>query len=139
MDHIFLFVSSKDCKTIFPGNNPAGFTVQLPRLLNLKGNWICALTEIYLDNKIVGTPKQVTVSTDLIEESYIRDTQLPVLRRIPVETNKDIEFTFSNPYYLKVVQNQVHRIHLNLRDRDLQPIQFSSGELSCVLHLKHIV
>ena len=138
MDQMFLFVSSEDCKTVFPGNNSAGFTIQLPGIIDLKGTWVCALSEIYLDNKFVNTPNQIVVSSDLIEDSYISDTQWPVLRRIPVVTNQDIDLTFAEPYYFKIVQHQAHRIHLYLRDQDLQPVQFTSGQLSCVLHLKRI-
>ena len=74
MDQIFVFVSGEDSKGIFPGNNPTGFTVQLLRLIDLKGSWIYALTEMYLDNKLLVTPTQVILWSDLIEESYICDT-----------------------------------------------------------------
>ena len=138
MDQAYLFLSSRDCKAIFPGNNPAGFTIQLPGSIDLKGTWVCALTEIHIDNKFVITPKEIIVSADLIEESYISDTQWPVLRRIPIETDNDIDLIFSDRYYFNIVQHQVYRIHVYLRDQDLQPVQFSSGALSCVVHLKRI-
>ena len=138
MEQLFLFVSSRDSKETFPENNPAGFIIQLPGIINLKGTWVCALTELYVDNRFVTTPQQIVVSSDLIEESYISNTQWPVLRRIPVEVNQDIDLTFEDPYYFKVVQHQVHRIHIYLKDQDLESVQLTGGELSCVLHLKHI-
>lgn len=138
MDQLFLFVSSDDSNTIFPGNDATKFTVQLPRLIDLKGTWVCGLTEISLKNNFITTPRQVIVSSDLIEESFIRDTQWPVLRRVVLKPNEDIDFIFSDPYYHKIVQKQAHRIHIYLRDQNLQKVQLSSGELSCVLHLKRI-
>ena len=86
----------------------------------------------------MSTPKQLLVSSDLVGEAYVSDRKWPVLRHIPVEANKDIDSIFSTPYYLNVIQNQVHRIHFYLRDQDLQPIQFTSGEFTAVLHLKRI-
>lgn len=138
MDQVFLFVSSEDSKVTFPQNNPGAFTIQLPGIINLTGTWVCALAEIHLNNKFVTPPKEIILSTDLIEESYIDNTRWSVLRRIPVEDDQDIDLTFAYPYYFNIVQNQVQRIHLYLIDQDLQPVQFTSGELSCVLHLKRI-
>ena len=138
MDQVFLFLASKDLRTVFPGNNAAGFTVQLLKILDLKGTWVCGLTEIYITKNFLVTPEKLIVSMDLIEESFISDTQWAVLRQIPVKQNENIDIIFNDPDYFRVVQNRVHRVHLYLRDDDLQPVHFSSGELSCVLHLKRI-
>ena len=70
----FLFLSSLDASQHRPDITPADFTVTLPKPYDLRGEWECALLEI-----TVPTSQDRVRCSDLIEDSYVRDTTFPVL------------------------------------------------------------
>ena len=70
----------------FPGNNTSRFTVKLPEILHLNGQWEVALCEIGLP-KAKPQPKKLIVCSEICNESIIGENRLPLLRvvtgRIP--------------------------------------------------------
>ena len=50
--NIYLFLSSDDSKNYHPDNVAHSFTVELPERVNLDGNWMIALCDIYTEDLI---------------------------------------------------------------------------------------
>ena len=76
--HVQEFVvnlSSDDCKTTFPQNNMANFSVRLAKPLLLSHNWRVSLAEVVITNSLFTFTKDEYV----ILKSVITDAKLPVL------------------------------------------------------------
>ena len=71
----YLFLSSGD-SPIHPGNTANDFTVELPHLLDLKGDWECALIDTHRRHCII--------YCDLCEYSIIGEEERPILRRVGI-------------------------------------------------------
>lgn len=78
MESHYLFMSSNDSTNEFPDKSGTDFTIELPRVYTLKGEWECALVEIepYVD------ADTMYVCTVLCQESFVEDTMIPILRRL---------------------------------------------------------
>ena len=81
----YLHLSSKDSMQYFLGNDTSRFTVKLPEILHLNGQWEVALCEIGLP-KAKPQPNKLLVCSEICNES-ICEKRLPLLRvvtgRIP--------------------------------------------------------
>jgi hypothetical protein len=131
MDQFYLFLSSGDSKNLHPANNASDFTVQLPRIISLEGQWECGLTEIDVNG---GLPEPLYLCTDACIESYVKNTSLPLLRVVVAE-----DYTvYQVPYYMRVSGDNLHSIRIYLKNQDLQEIKSSPGEIWCVLHFRRV-
>ena len=74
---------------------------------------------------------------DLVEDSYVFYSLLPVLRNVEVHTlyKKYKTKEYLNPTYIKVKSKNFQKIRLYLVDQQLKPVQFMSNDLPCVIHL----
>ena len=69
MNQFMLYVSEKDSADIYPDNNPRGFTVQLPQIINLNGLWGCCIKKVHLNTvSVIRAP--LTIGCDFCEENY---------------------------------------------------------------------
>ena len=95
----FLFLSSLDASQYHPDNTPEDFTVTLPNLTDLRGEWECALLEITVPT----TQDRVRyVCSDLIEDSHVRDTTFPVFRTLP--PGKKVIYDTTDPTFYPCVR-----------------------------------
>jgi hypothetical protein len=75
-----LYLSSKDSISLFPENKPTNFTVKLPETIINTGIWVCALVDITTDNP--SADDFFLVCTDIVQETIVRTSQYPILRRV---------------------------------------------------------
>ena len=138
MTDFYLYLTSKDCQNIRKNNNPSDFYIQFPKSYTLEGRWTCALTEISLTCDFTPQSKRLYLCCDLVEQTYVRNTQISILRNIEVGTRykklQAVEYT--HPIYVPVAANHFNTLNLYLRDEDLYPVEFKSNDLHCVLHFK---
>lgn len=121
---MYLFINSEDSLTIYPNNTGDNFTVELPKPIQLESeDWRVAVTEIKSDK---GNGYYI-ICCDIVEESYIKDKYLPVLRA-------GGQTSFTNPYYLKIRTNYIPRIHFQVYNKNLKPVGWKSVKLT--LHLQ---
>ena len=139
MEH-YLFLGSDD--SVYPGNAPGDFVVTLPKTYRLDGDWECALLEISLH---MPYHERLHVCSDIIEDSYVKGTSLPLMRIIPtVEDNSTLighatvysHLVFQRPYFISLRGiTHLDRIRLFIRGSDMQPVSLDRP-ISCVLLLK---
>jgi len=80
-------------------------------------------------------------SKDLIEPSLVGGEYVPLLGIIP--TNDDnfsryVVYTFREPAYYKIQNNQLTKIHISIKDDTGKQIKFLSGRSVLVLHFRPI-
>ena len=121
----YLFLNSEDSKD-FHTNTNTEFTIELPDAI--EGKFVCALSEIKFEN----TPAEdLCVYCDIIEDSYINNSFLPLLR-IVTESTK-----FHNLYYFRVKQARIPRIKISIKTR-AGATPTLTGNTTCTLALKHV-
>ena len=84
MKDLYLYLHSRDSLQLHKNNNPSECWIQLPKLYSLEGRWECGLIDISLDCDFVPKSSRLYLCSDFVEESYVRETSLPVLRHIEV-------------------------------------------------------
>ena len=138
MESFYLYLSSQDCLDIRKNNNPSEFMIQLPKSYALDGHWSCAVTEIALTCNFRPRSKRLYLCGDLVEETCVRGTFIPVLRSIEIETKyrKQKYKEFIHRVYLPVTVTNLNSLRLYLKDENLNPVLFDINDLHCVLHLK---
>ena len=138
MTDFYTFLSSKDSLDLRKNNTPSDFWIQFHKTYTLDGHWVCALKQISLTCNFTPRTRRLYFCCDIVGESYVRNRTIPVLRNIEIETRykKLKSETFEEAIYLPVNVSNLNAIRLYLLDEDLQPINFDSNDLHCVLHFK---
>ena len=79
----------------------------------------------------VRAPKKSTfyVLADFCEESFLKGSQYPVLRRVD---GKEAQYTL--PYFVETNKSEVRSIRLSILDQNLKPYQLS--DIECTLYLR---
>ena len=137
MDDFYIFLTSDDSIDLFPNNKPSEFTVSLGRNINLSGTWLCGLKEItYHINEDL--PETVLILCNICEQSYVRNTYMPILRRLHFPLTEEGVFTDTlyEPFYMKVIDNNLSNITICIRGQDDADVEFDHHSIKCVLHLK---
>ena len=138
MEEHYMFLSSRDSLEFFPENKAHSFEVKLPGTLKLEGRWKCALTELVYVPQFTGErPKQIYVCCDLVQDSYVADSMLPIMRKVAVPTaiGTRTSLTFPQNYYFPLARNEIQYINVYVKDHNLNAPEFSQEPLSCTLHL----
>lgn len=137
MTDIYFFISSQDSVDLNSNNDPSDFWIQLPKPYLLEGDWVCSLKEISLTLDFKPKSARLYLCCDLVEDSYVFNTLLPVLSNVEVQSRyKKFKATeYTHPAYIKVKSKNFQRIRLYLLDQELKPVQFTSNDLHCVIHL----
>lgn len=140
MDSFYLYLHSQDSPDIRKNNNPSEFWIQLPKSYHLEGQWACALTEITLDCDFTPISKRLYLCCDFIEETYVRNTLIPVLRNVEIGTKskKLLSTEFTRLTYQPVTVTQLTSLRLYIKDEHLNPVIFGTNDLHCVIHFKKI-
>lgn len=83
----------------------------------------------------------IYVYCDLVEHQLVGDTQVPLLRIVPVKGNigESITKTFNHIQYLAVRGGEaIQTVEIEMRDDIGRPITFENGRVVVVLHLRKI-
>ena len=138
MTDIYFFISSQDSVNVSKNNDPSDFWIQLPKPYTLEGDWVCSVQELSLTLDFKPKSTRLYLCCDLVEDSYVFNSLLPVLRNVEVHTlyKKYKTKEYLHPTYIKVKSKNFQKIRLYLVDQQLKPVQFMSNDLHCVIHLK---
>lgn len=132
----YFFLEATDSMLTFPTNKLYDFTIELPFEYDFTGEWVCGLSEFHSLTQNEST-LGIYIFCDLCEDSFVKDCQLPILRRFQV-SNERITFLLQSPYYIRVVKKTTKRIRIYITDNHLRPATFLKDYCNCTLHLKRI-
>ena len=134
----FIYLSDTDSLDTHPFNRASDFTIDLPQILHLEGEWVCALADVSYSNILEYSGlSHIFICTDICQQSIVGTTKIPVLRRCAI--NNLLEYTdyiFNNLFYIRVSRDQINHIRIYIRDQSLKPISIQIKSLKCTLHLK---
>jgi hypothetical protein len=102
MDDFYLYLHCGDSLAVHTDNHAGDFVVDLPKTYKLDGHWGCALTEIAMSTHTEQKTDRLYVCSNLIKESYVKDTFLPMLRSVPTTNEETLDLEFSTPYYTPI-------------------------------------
>ncbi len=138
MDSFYLFINCSDSLTLHKNNSATEFDIELPKKYVLDGNWECALKELSLTLSFHPESSRLYLCCDFLEESYVKNTSLPVLRNVNVgeDYGKFLGITFTDPYYVNVKSPDLSRLRVFVRDSELKSLTFQHNDLYCVLHFR---
>lgn len=136
MDH-YLYLDSQDSIHLYK-NSPSECRVQLPKSYTLEGSWSCALIDITLDCHFTPKSSRLYLCCEFVEDSYVKESLLPVLRNIEINGRyKKLKTeVYTYPLYIPIKTHYLHTVRLYLLDDTLQPVVFSTNQFHCVLHLR---
>ena len=137
MNDFYLHLSSGDSLATHVNNHAGDFLVDLPRTYVLEGQWECALMEVTFLSDLEKSTKRIYVCCDLVDQSYVRGTSLPILRPIDIIENEKVDLVFNPPYYLRIHHQTFSRIRISIRDENLHPCRFKIDRLYCTLHFRN--
>jgi hypothetical protein len=136
MDDFYLYLYCGDSLATHVNNHAGDFLVDLPKSYRIQGQWECALTEITFVSQLERLTQRIYVCCDLADQSYVKETSLPVLRSIDVDADEKVDLIFNPPHYLKVNRQDLSRIQIFIRDDELNPCRFKIDRLYCTLHFR---
>ncbi len=116
----YIFASSDDSLDFYPNNKSTDFTVELPRVIRASE---CALGEI----SFLSQSQDLVVLCDLCEESYYRDSLVPILRI--VKAPGELE----NLYFVPITRHEIKRFHIRILTKQLEEPSDDLGVVICTL------
>ena len=137
MNDFYLHLYSGDSLATHVNNHAGDFLVDLPRTYVLEGEWDCALTEVTFLSDLEKSTNRIDVCSDLVDQSYVRRTSLPILRPIDIVENEKVDLVFNPTYYLHIHRQAFSRIKIYIRDDELNPCRFKIDRLYCTLHFRN--
>lgn len=140
MTEFYVYLNSQDSTNLRKNNSPSEFFVQFPKSYQLEDLWKCALIEVTLTCDFKPRSSRLYVCCDIVQDSYVRNTSLPVLRNIEISGryNRIKTETFTNPVYTRIKVHTLDSIRIVLKDENLNPIIFESNDFHCLLHFKKV-
>ena len=137
MDEFYLFVNSGDSLQLFPQNRGGQFRIRLPRSHLMKGTWECALLEMTFVPAFETSTQRMYVCCDLVrDESYVRDTYLPLLQSVAIRKEETTEIIFERPLYLASRGGETEILEITLRDDRLRVCRCKDDHVFCLLHFR---
>ena len=138
MTDFYLFLGSQDSLDVIKNINTSNFWIQLPKTYSLEGQWLCALKQVSFTCDFKPKTRRLYLCSDTVEESYVRNTLVPVVRNIEIykKSKKYLTENFEDDTYLSENVTYLTSVRVYLRDSDLEPVQFDSNDLHCVLHFQ---
>ena len=137
MDEFYLFVNSGDSLDLFPENRGGQFSVRLPRSHLTNGTWECALLEMTFVPTFEIPTRRVYLCSDVVrEETYVRDTYLPLLQSVAVRRDETMEVVFERPLYRTTRGGEVTLLEITVRDDRLRVCRFKDDHVFCLLHFR---
>ena len=84
MTDFYLFLSSQDSLDVRKNNNTSDFWIQFPKTYSLEGQWLCDLKQVSFTCNFKPKTRRLYLCSDIVEESYVRNTLVPVVRNIEI-------------------------------------------------------
>lgn len=126
-----MVLKSTDSSAVHPYINPQNFRVRLPRSLPLTGDMTVELTE-FRDTKLAKTTdREMFVYCSVCDESIVRGSSKPLLRRIVLKNTDNI--TFEQPYRIPMRTKDLRDIHVYIKDVQDADVSFLTGVLTVTL------
>jgi len=129
----YVHLSSEDSSEYFSDNDVGEFTVKLPEILQLHGDWEVALCALSMP-KMRQKPNRVITCSDICGESIYGGKRLPLLR---VSTGR-IPTSFQPLQYVPIRLQHIERITVYIKSGSGETLSFQRGITSCTLHFKHV-
>ena len=130
----YIYGYSKHSKDIYPNNRGEDFTIHLPHPLQLEGEWECGLVQF---EYVTSSDTPYYVCCDIVNESYVGDYKLPVLRRVRT-TGRKPSTQFNSVNYVSLKSHDFDSIRVYLRNwRNAPALRVRAGT-HCTLHFRRI-
>ena len=136
MEQFYVFANSEDSLNIFSDNAGGRFRVYFPNPYVLDGTWECALLEVTFVPKLTTPTRRIYVVCDFVENSYVRDSYIPVLQSLSVFNEDVTDVTFENPIYHRVSGGIGQHIEISMRDDNLQICRFKDHHVFFLVHFR---
>ena len=132
-EHLIYFSSDFSTQDRVSG----GFIINLPFVLNLEGEWKCAVLDFFIrtDNTDTHSSQFIYILADFCETSIILQTkEISILRKIHLNTSVQY-YDFANPLYIRLKQNSLTDFELVFLNSFLLPIILTKpSKIECLLH-----
>ena len=132
-----MILSSTDSSNYF-NNSPNNFTVQLNRQVQFDGYWVVAVTDFniknYKQNKT--NEHEIFLYCDICQETFVGGREIPLLRRIVLNSDQKTNIIFTTPYYIPLKVSQLQQIKIYIKNRKGDPVSFQTEEVTLTLHFK---
>lgn len=132
MEH-YLYLSSQDSLYIHQNNKSADFTIDLPKTLHLKGDWELALINVQCN---ISRKAPFYVLCNVVDQSYVRNTQLPILEHLYPAKIGPQQLSIASPSYHRIACPSIQHLRIYIKDSQLQPASFLSETFMCTLRLR---
>jgi hypothetical protein len=90
-------------------------------------------------NIYMGTPINMYVYSDIVEQQYVGDVMARLLRVVKlnyVSCGNQVADIFTLPHYVPVCKSEFQEVEIHIKDDQGKPIPFSSGTSIVVLHFR---
>lgn len=129
-----MVLSSDDGKLFYSDNKPFDFRIKLNRPIQLEGYWVLAITEFSTTER--GAKEEMFVYSDVCQDSFIGDSEQPLIRRISFNDKNSHIIIYENPYYVPVKLDTIQQIHIYIKDSTGQEASFLKKKVTVTLHFK---
>ena len=113
------------------------FTIVFPKIFVLHQQMECAITSIIFP-KCKSSVNKIYVLSDIIQESFIDNKKLNVLRHFKIENNDIQEIEFSPLIYIPVRFLEINSINIRLLNENLLSVEFEPGSVIVTLNFRNI-
>ena len=132
MKEYFLFLKSNDSVKYYPKNEAFYFTAYLTEPIHLEnGPWYCALRAI--KTKVIDT-SDLYVYCDIIEESHVLGSKLPILQRIIPNAQGQVAESFDSSIHFEITSPVMNSITVYIRTASMAAPSVASEATTCTLH-----
>lgn len=82
--------------------------------------------------------KNLFIYTDIIPPQHVGDTMVPLIRCVRVKGDHSdyVEKIYDRPHYIKLAQNNISSIEIDIRDDRGNPVLFTDGKSQVKLHFR---
>ena len=135
MEQFYVFANSEESLNIFNDKAGGRFRVYFSNPYVLDGPWECALLEVTFVSKLTTATGRIYMCCDFVDNSYVKDSYIPVLQSLSVLSEDITNVTFENPIYHRVRGGICQKIEISMRDDNLKICRFKDDRAFCLVQL----
>lgn len=136
----YVYVRSDESNGIFDDNQVYKFKIHLKVPLSFHGFWKVALTEFQARNaKGIRKSKSnsaIYILSSICKDSIAHGVELPLLRRVEMNTPTGWDYIFPSPYYVPLKQRELQEFEVVIKSNDGNLATFLESPLYLTLHFK---
>jgi len=125
MEQFYVFANSEDSLSIFNDNAGGRFQAYFPNRYVLDGTRECALLEVTFVLKLTTPTRRIYVCCDFVDNSFFRDSYIPVVQSLSVLSEDVIDVTFEKSMYHRLRGGIGQQIEISIRDDNLEICRFN--------------